>query len=74
MHRCALDLSRISAALESAALSYLSSHYHDGVATVLAMSPTQFAVQIVSNKYNPSNYWFVHYHIAYVELNHLQGW
>ncbi|KAG1872325.1 F-actin-capping protein subunit alpha [Suillus subalutaceus] len=45
------------AALESAALSYLGSHYHDGVATVLAMSTTQFAIQIVSNKYNPSNYW-----------------
>ncbi|OAX36657.1 F-actin capping protein, alpha subunit [Rhizopogon vinicolor AM-OR11-026] len=45
------------AALESAALSYLSSHYHDGVATIFAMSTTQFVVQIVSNKYNPSNYW-----------------
>ncbi|OJA16840.1 hypothetical protein AZE42_03629 [Rhizopogon vesiculosus] len=45
------------AALESAALSYLSSHYHDGVATIFAMSTTRFVVQIVSNKYNPSNYW-----------------
>lgn len=64
------------AALESAALSYLSSHYHDGVATVLAMSNTRFAVQIVSNKYNPSNYWAgrwrSHYEIDF-ESNTIQG-
>lgn len=64
------------AALESAALSYLSSHYHDGVATVLTMSTTRFAIQIVSNKYNPSNYWAgrwrSHYEIDF-ESRTIQG-
>lgn len=64
------------AALESAALSYLNSHYHDGVVTVLAMSTTRFTIQIVSNKYNPSNYWAgrwrSHYEIDF-ESRTIQG-
>ncbi|KAG1906474.1 F-actin-capping protein subunit alpha [Suillus fuscotomentosus] len=64
------------AALDSAALSYLNSHYHDGVVTVLAMSTTRFTIQIVSNKYNPSNYWAgrwrSHYEIDF-ESRTIQG-
>lgn len=49
-----------SAALESAALSYLAAHYIDGVAAIFASQPpSHFTVQIVSNKYNPTNFWFV---------------
>lgn len=49
-----------SAALESAAQSYLAAHYVDGVAAVFASQPpSRFTVQIVSNKYNPANMWFV---------------
>lgn len=48
------------AALESAALSYLAAHYIDGVAsTFTSQPPNHFTVQIVSNKYNPANFWFV---------------
>lgn len=48
------------AALESSTLNYLLAHFHDGVASVFAMSGTgQFFIQIVANKYNPSNYWCV---------------
>ena len=48
-------------ALESATLSYLAAHFQDGVASVFAKprSSTSFTVQIVANKYNPSNYWYV---------------
>jgi capping protein alpha len=48
-----------SAALEGAALSYLKAHFPDGVTTVL--SPTEasshYIVQVVANKYNPTNFW-----------------
>lgn len=46
------------AALDSCAISYLAGHYHSGVVAVFpAQSSNQFTVQIVANKYNPSNYW-----------------
>ncbi|KAF8630941.1 hypothetical protein AX17_005298 [Amanita inopinata Kibby_2008] len=47
------------AALESASLAYLSSHYFGGVTSVFAKpgSSKQFIVQMVANKYNPTNYW-----------------
>jgi hypothetical protein len=49
-----------SAALEASALSYLAAHYIGGVTSVFAVQPSDnFVVQIVSNKYNPSNFWFV---------------
>ncbi|KAL4080994.1 F-actin-capping protein subunit alpha [Scleroderma citrinum] len=48
----------IRTALESSALSYLATHYHNGVVAIFpAQSNNQFIVQIVANKYNPSNYW-----------------
>ena len=39
-------------------MTYLSSHYHDGIVSVFA-KPEQFIIQIVANKYNPANYWQV---------------
>lgn len=47
------------AALEGSTLNYLSAHYHDGVSSVFSVpdSPNKFVIQIVANKYNPSNFW-----------------
>lgn len=47
----------LRAALESSALSYLNAHYYGGVAAVFSGTPNQFVVQVVANKYNPSNFW-----------------
>lgn len=53
-----IDVEPLRAALESSALAYISAHYHDGVVAVFSVQPhNQFIVQIVANKYNPSNYW-----------------
>ncbi|PPQ89676.1 hypothetical protein CVT25_013863 [Psilocybe cyanescens] len=47
------------AALEAASLSYLKAHFTDGVASVF--SPKEgtnlFVLQLVANKYNPTNFW-----------------
>jgi capping protein alpha len=47
------------AALEGGTLSYLKAHFPDGVTTVL--SPTEssshYIIQVVANKYNPTNFW-----------------
>jgi capping protein alpha len=45
--------------LENAAQVYLSGHYHSGVAAVLSPSSSQnqYTIQLVANKYNPSNFW-----------------
>ncbi|OCH83557.1 F-actin capping protein, alpha subunit, partial [Obba rivulosa] len=42
-------------------LTYLAAHFHDGVASVfpVAGSISRFIIQIVANKYNPSNFWCV---------------
>ncbi|KAH7885371.1 F-actin-capping protein subunit alpha [Phlebopus sp. FC_14] len=67
----------LRAALQSSALSYLSSHYHDGVTAVFAaLPPKTFAVQIVANKYNPSNFWSGRWRSHYkIDLNNntIQG-
>jgi hypothetical protein len=49
-----------SEALEKATLAYVADHFADGVATVFAIadSPKKFIIQIVSNKYNPNNFWW----------------
>jgi capping protein alpha len=50
----------IRAALESSTLNYILAHFHDGVASVFSVARTsKFFIQIVANKYNPSNYWCV---------------
>jgi capping protein alpha len=68
----------LRAALESAALSYLAAHYIDGVAAIFASQPpSHFTVQIVSNKYNPSNFWSgrwrSQYQIEFAESKTIQG-
>lgn len=49
----------LRAALESSVLTYLSAHFHDGVASVFVVPGGlgKFTIQIVANKYNPTNYW-----------------
>jgi len=46
-------------ALETSALAYLAAHFHDGVASVFSTPElsNRFVVQLVANKYNPTNYW-----------------
>lgn len=50
-----------SAALEAAALSYLKAHFTDGVTSVFSPNDgsSQYVIQIVANKYNPTNFWSV---------------
>ena len=45
------------AALETAALAYITDHFQEGVVTVFANSATNYVIQFVANKYNPLNYW-----------------
>lgn len=54
-----MDLTCRRLDLENAAQVYLSGHYHSGVAAVLSpsSSPNQYMIQLVANKYNPSNFW-----------------
>ncbi|KAG5648308.1 hypothetical protein DXG03_004880 [Asterophora parasitica] len=46
-------------ALETAVTTYLTAHFPDGVGSVFATpgAPNRFIIQIVANKYNPTNYW-----------------
>ncbi|KZP31478.1 F-actin capping protein, alpha subunit [Athelia psychrophila] len=61
------DAEPFRAALEAATLSYLQAHFHDGVASVFAVTgSSKFFVQIVANKYNPSNYWSGRWRSEYV--------
>ena len=50
-----------SLALETAALNYLKAHFTDGVIVVLSPKEgsTQYVIQVVANKYNPTNFWSV---------------
>ncbi|KAF7294487.1 F-actin-capping protein subunit alpha [Mycena kentingensis (nom. inval.)] len=60
------------AALEKSTLSYLHSHFHDGVASIFAAkdSPKNFVIQVVANKYNPANYWSGRWRSEYrVDMN-----
>ncbi|KAF8322453.1 F-actin capping protein, alpha subunit [Clavulina sp. PMI_390] len=56
------------AALETATLAYIADHYAQGVASVFATpdSPHKFTVQIVANKYNPSNFWSGRWRSEYI--------
>ncbi|KAF7791418.1 hypothetical protein EIP86_002434 [Pleurotus ostreatoroseus] len=55
-------------ALENASLAYLSGHFHDGVTSVFSTQndPERFIVQLVANKYNPSNYWSGRWRSEYI--------
>ena len=50
-----------SSELETVTIAYLADHFVDGVTTVFATpgSAKNFIIQIVANKYNPQNYWYV---------------
>ncbi|KAF9077600.1 F-actin-capping protein subunit alpha [Rhodocollybia butyracea] len=59
-------------ALEKASLNYLLAHFHDGVTSVFASQAitNQFILQIVANKYNPTNFWSGRWRSEYiVDLN-----
>ncbi|KAJ7794178.1 hypothetical protein B0H14DRAFT_3093833 [Mycena olivaceomarginata] len=59
-------------ATPKATLTYLEAHFHDGVASIFSVkqSTNQFVIQIVANKYNPSNYWAGRWRSEYtIDLN-----
>lgn len=49
-------------ALQTASLTYLAAHFHEGTVSVFAPAdPRQeYVLQVVANKYNPTNYWCGH--------------
>lgn len=56
----------LRSSLEAATFLYAKNHFYDGVAAVLPSPLTsessevkKYIIQIVGNKYNPSNYWCV---------------
>ncbi|KAJ3544047.1 hypothetical protein NM688_g5788 [Phlebia brevispora] len=55
-------------ALETSALTYLSAHFHDGVISVFSTQDNleRFTVQLVANKYNPSNFWSGRWRSEYI--------
>lgn len=56
-------------ALQTAALLYLSSHFQDGVASVFFSTKDEgpeFVIQVVANKYNPTNFWSGRWRSEYV--------
>ncbi|EKM51952.1 uncharacterized protein PHACADRAFT_262378 [Phanerochaete carnosa HHB-10118-sp] len=55
-------------ALENSSLTYLSAHFHDGVAAVFSTqgNPDRFIIQVVANKYNPSNFWSGRWRSEYI--------
>ncbi|KAI0693957.1 F-actin capping protein alpha subunit [Cytidiella melzeri] len=65
-------------ALETSALSYLAAHFHDGVTSILPThgNPSRYIIQVVANKYNPSNFWSGRWRSEYIvdfEARTLQG-
>lgn len=57
----------LRSALETAALNYLTAHYQSGVSAVFSSSKSsEFIIQIVANKYNPSNFWSGRWRSSYV--------
>jgi hypothetical protein len=51
----------IRSALENATQIYLTAHFYDGVASIFSKGNgmREFIIQVVANKYNPANYWYV---------------
>ncbi|KAF9021081.1 F-actin capping protein, alpha subunit [Hymenopellis radicata] len=67
-----VDSEPFRSALEQATLKYLNAHFHDGVTSTFSStsSPNQFIIQVVANKYNPTNYWSGRWRSEYiVDLN-----
>ncbi|KAJ7935558.1 F-actin capping protein alpha subunit [Mycena leptocephala] len=66
------DSEPFRAALEKATLTYLAAHFHDGVSSIFASKggTNRFIIQVVANKYNPSNYWAGRWRSEYtIDLN-----
>ncbi|KAF5369573.1 hypothetical protein D9758_002577 [Tetrapyrgos nigripes] len=66
------DAEEFRSSLEKASLNYLLAHFHDGVTSIFVKPgvTNHFIVQIVANKYNPSNYWSGRWRSEYVvDLN-----
>ena len=59
LFKCSSHSSRLRSALETATQTYLAAHFVEGVAAVFASpdAPNKFTIQVVSNKYNPNNFW-----------------
>lgn len=59
--RYRIDTSIDREALQNASLTYLAAHFHEGTVSVFAPSepPQEYVLQVVANKYNPTNYWCV---------------
>ncbi|KAF5382767.1 hypothetical protein D9615_002936 [Tricholomella constricta] len=55
-------------ALETAVISYLLAHFLEGVGSVFVTPgvPNRFIIQIVANKYNPTNYWSGRWRSEYI--------
>ncbi|KAK1222554.1 F-actin-capping protein subunit alpha [Marasmius sp. AFHP31] len=58
----------LRAALEKSTITYLTTHFHDGVSSVFASRDTGsvFTLQIVANKYNPTNFWSGRWRSEYI--------
>ncbi|KAJ3972994.1 F-actin-capping protein subunit alpha [Lentinula raphanica] len=59
-------------ALQKASLNYLLGHFYDGVSSTFASqtTPNQYILQIVANKYNPTNFWSGRWRSEYIiDLN-----
>ncbi|KAF9267540.1 F-actin capping protein, alpha subunit [Marasmius fiardii PR-910] len=68
----------LRSALEKSTISYLTAHFHDGVCSVFASRDTAniFTIQVVANKYNPTNFWAGRWRSEYVvdlDGNTLEG-
>ncbi|KAJ7784647.1 F-actin-capping protein subunit alpha [Mycena metata] len=66
------DSEPFRSALEKATLTYLAAHFHDGVTSVFSSkeAANQFVIQVVANKYNPTNYWAGRWRSSYtIDLN-----
>ena len=59
-------LSRL--ALENSSLTYIAAHFHDGITSVFSTpgNSERFVVQVVANKYNPSNFWSGRWRSEYI--------
>ncbi|KIM43348.1 hypothetical protein M413DRAFT_444180 [Hebeloma cylindrosporum] len=55
-------------ALEAASLSYLKAHFTDGVTSVFSPKDgsSRYVIQIVANKYNPTNFWAGRWRSEYI--------
>ncbi|XP_006462689.1 hypothetical protein AGABI2DRAFT_193792 [Agaricus bisporus var. bisporus H97] len=58
-HELDAESEPLRSALDNATQTYLAAHFHDGVASIFSKGNgvREFIIQVVANKYNPSNYW-----------------